>query len=108
MNISISPELAILYATVIVAAGAIAFLYKKHSEAVRTVLEEKIIFIDYSLPFLEAIQPHLPPETQAKVREFTGFLKWWKAVNEALLASSPTEMRSLWLRYESQAPGGSK
>ena len=98
------PTEAIIYgAIVVLVTGILAFLYKKYSEVVRMFLEEKLTYLEWTIKLLEMILPTLPDEYKKHVLDYLAFLKWWKAINEALLGVSPTQVYKLWIEKKGKA-----
>lgn len=97
------PTEMIIYGGVVIAVtGILAFLYKKYTETVKMFLEEKLTYLEWTIKLIEEILPYLPDDVKKKVTTYLGFLKWWKAVNEALLGVSPTSSFKLWKQYKAR------
>ncbi len=100
----IPPELAIYGAILLLTVGILAYLLKKYNELAKQILEEKLAILDPTIKLIEQILPSVPDQYKGYLTEFLAYLKWLKAVNEALLGTSPTKLYSTWARYKSRMP----
>jgi hypothetical protein len=47
--------------------------------------------------------PVVPDEWKKHITDYLAFLKWWKAINEALLGANPTQIYKLWVEKKVRA-----
>jgi hypothetical protein len=96
-------ELVIYLIILVLVTGILAFLYKKYTELVKMFLEEKLVYLEWTIKLFESLLPIVPDEWKKYITDYLAFLKWWKAVNEALLGASPTRAYKLWLEKKARA-----
>jgi hypothetical protein len=96
-------ELVIYLIILVLVTGILAFLYKKYTELVKMFLEEKLTYLEWTIKLFESLLPLVPDEWKKHITDYLAFLKWWKAVNEALLGASPTKVYKLWLEKKERA-----
>jgi len=99
----IPAELLIYVIILVLVTGILAFLYKKYTELVKMVLEEKLVYLEWTIRLFESLLPVVPDEWKKHITEYLAFLKWWKTVNEALLGASPAAAFALWKQYKARA-----
>jgi hypothetical protein len=90
-------ELVIYLIILVLVTGILAFLYKKYTELVKMFLEEKLVYLGWTIKLFESLLPVVPDEWKKHLTDYLAFLKWWKAVNEALLGANPTQVYKLWI-----------
>jgi hypothetical protein len=90
-------ELIIYLIILVLVTGILAFLYKKYTELVKMFLEEKLTYLEWTIKLFESLLPVVPDEWKKHITDYLAFLKWWKAINEALLGASPTQAYKLWI-----------
>jgi hypothetical protein len=96
-------ELVIYLVILVLVTGILAFLYKKYTETVKMFLEEKLTYLEWTIKLFESLLPVVPDEWKKHITDYLAFLKWWKAINEALLGASPTQAYRLWLEKKARA-----
>jgi hypothetical protein len=96
-------ELVIYLIILVLVTGILAFLYKKYTELVKMFLEEKLTYLEWTIKLFESLLPVVPDEWKKHITDYLAFLKWWKAINEALLGASPTQVYKLWTEKKARA-----
>jgi hypothetical protein len=96
-------ELVIYLVILVLVTGMLAFLYKKYTETVKMFLEEKLTYLEWTIKLFESLLPIVPDEWKKHITDYLAFLKWWKAINEALLGVSPTQAYKLWTEKKTRA-----
>jgi len=96
-------ELVIYLIILVLVTGILAFLYKKYTELVKMFLEEKLVYLEWTIKLFESLLPVVPDEWKKHITDYLAFLKWWKAINEALLGTSPTQAYKLWIEKKARA-----
>jgi len=89
----------VLGAGLVTSIVLIVYIFKTNRDLAKTVIEEKITILKYTIPIIESITPSLPPDKQAQARECVEALKMMQAINEALLQTSVTSLRKTWKAY---------
>jgi hypothetical protein len=95
-------ELVIYLIILVLVTGILAFLYKKYTEMVKMFLEEKLTYLEWTIKLFESLLPVVPDEWKKHITDYIAFLKWWKAINEALLGVSPTQVYKLWVEKKAR------
>ena len=87
----------VLAAGLLTAVALIAYIWQKNRELAETVLEEKILVLDYLIPILESSADYLPPEKKEQVKTYVQLLKIIQKVNSELLQVPAAKLRKTWL-----------
>ncbi|MEM1631914.1 MAG: hypothetical protein QXX83_07260 [Thermofilum sp.] len=86
----------------LVATGLSAYLLKKYTEVTKLFLEEKTAVLEKAIPVIEKLIPVVPDPYKKQVEEVLAFLKVWKTVNDALLATPSTRIYSKWVELKAR------
>ena len=94
-------QLEILVYTLLgIAVFGIAYMLKKYRELSDQFIEEKLMFLNYTIPVVERMIPILPDKYQDEAKLILDIMKEMKTINEALKNMSAVDRFKAWKSYK--------
>jgi hypothetical protein len=94
-------QLEILVYTLLgIAVFGIAYMLKKYRELSDQFIEEKLMFLNYTIPVVERMIPILPDKYQDEAKLILDIMKEMKTINEAIKNMPATARFKAWKSYK--------
>ena len=90
----------LVYALIGVAVFGIAYMLKKYGELSDQFIEEKLMFLGYTIPVVERMIPILPDKYHGEAQFLLELMKEMKTVNEAIKNMHATARFKAWRSYK--------
>ena len=90
----------LVYALLGVAVFGIAYMLKKYRELSDQFIEEKLVFLSYTIPVVERMIPILPDKYQGEAQFLLELMKEMKTINEAIKNMPATARFKAWKSYK--------
>ena len=89
-----------VYTLLGIAVFGIAYMLKKYRELSDQFIEEKLLFLSYTIPVVEKMIPILPDNYQDEAKLILDIMKEMKTINEALKNMSAVGRFKAWKSYK--------
>jgi hypothetical protein len=98
----LSPEMLELIIGILIGftVTTLAYLLKKYGEISDQFIEEKLMFLSYTIPVVERMIPILPDKYQGEAQFLLELMKEMKTINEALKNMSAVDRFKAWKSYK--------
>lgn len=90
----------LVYALLGVAVFGIAYMLKKYRELSDQFIEEKLMFLSYTIPAVEKMIPILPDKYKSEAQFLLDLMKEMKTINEAIKNMPATARLKAWKSYK--------